>query len=79
MNPSGAAAAQTCPVCGVTITHNVVRFSSGDPGTRARLYARVCRYVQKPGCINQDPNLIGEVLREDGFLGGEEIQLPFDQ
>ena len=29
-----------------------VLFSAGPPGTRARLYARVCQYVQKAGCIN---------------------------
>lgn len=79
MNPTSAAVRQTCPVCGVTIVHNTVLFSSGKPGTRARLYARVCRYAQKPGCINQDPDLIGEVLREDGFQEPEAIQLPFEQ
>ena len=48
---------QTCPVCGVKILVGVVGgdrvlFSAGPPGTRARLYARVCQYVQKAGCIN---------------------------
>lgn len=30
-----------------------VIFSAGPPGTRARLWARVCQYVNKPGCINE--------------------------
>ncbi|MGD1855514.1 MAG: hypothetical protein ACFB2W_14815 [Leptolyngbyaceae cyanobacterium] len=59
---------QTCPVCGVTIANDVVQFSNGSKGTRARLYARVCQYAKKPECINQDMTLIGEVLKEDGFL-----------
>jgi hypothetical protein len=57
---------------------SVVKFSSGPVGTRARLYARVCQYTTRPDCINQDPDLIGEVLREDGYLAGEDIPLPFD-
>ena len=59
---------QTCPVCGVTIIEDVVQFSNGSKGTRARLYARVCQYAKKPDCINQDKALIGEVLQEDGFM-----------
>ncbi|MEL6384099.1 MAG: hypothetical protein AAFQ89_16920 [Cyanobacteria bacterium J06626_18] len=48
---------QICPVCNVKIMVGVVGgdrvlFSSGNPGTRARLWARVCQYVNKPGCIN---------------------------
>lgn len=50
---------QTCPVCGVKILVGIVGgdrvlFSAYPPGTRSRLYARVCRYVDKPGCINKD-------------------------
>ena len=50
---------QTCPLCGVKIMVGVaggdrVLFSAGPPGTRARLWARVCQYVDKPGCINAD-------------------------
>ncbi|NMF85371.1 hypothetical protein [Nodosilinea sp. P-1105] len=49
---------QTCSVCGVKILVGIVGgdrviFSAGPPGTRAKLYARVCRYVNKSGCINQ--------------------------
>ena len=59
---------QVCPVCGVTIVNDVVQFSNGSSGTRARLYARVCQYAKKPECINQDMERIGEVLQEDGFM-----------
>lgn len=59
---------QTCPVCGVTIVEDTVQFSNGSKGTRARLYARVCQYAKKPECINQNKDLIGEVLQEDGFM-----------
>jgi hypothetical protein len=50
---------QTCPVCGVKIMVGVVGgdrvlFAAGPPGTRARLWARVCQYVDKAGCINAD-------------------------
>jgi hypothetical protein len=50
---------QTCSVCGVKILAGIVGgdrviFSAGPPGTRAKLYARVCRYVNKPGCINKE-------------------------
>ncbi|MBD2464951.1 hypothetical protein H6G89_28510 [Oscillatoria sp. FACHB-1407] len=48
-----------CPICGVKIIAMVggdrVLFSVGPPGTRATLWARVCRYTQKPGCINSNP------------------------
>ncbi|NJL87546.1 MAG: hypothetical protein HC886_18695 [Leptolyngbyaceae cyanobacterium SM1_1_3] len=48
-----------CPVCGVKILAGViggdrVLFSAGPPGDRAKLWARVCQYNQKPGCINSD-------------------------
>jgi hypothetical protein len=47
-------AIETCPVCNVQIEDGAkVLFSAGPSGTRARLYARVCRYVEKPDCINQ--------------------------
>ena len=65
---------QTCPVCGVSITQDgQVKFSTGSPGTRARLFARVCNFTQQPGCINQEPELVGEVTRADGFETGEDL------
>jgi hypothetical protein len=42
-------------------------FSSGPPGTRSRLSARVCQFVKKNGCINQDPNLIGDIKADDYY------------
>lgn len=59
---------QTCPVCGVTIENgDKVIFWSGPVGTRARLWARVCNYVQKPDCINQDQAAIGSVHENDYY------------
>ncbi len=71
---------QTCSVCGVSITEDgQVNFSNGSPGTRARLYARVCQYTQKPGCINQESQFIGEITREDSFESGEDLLMPFSR
>ncbi len=68
---------QICPVCGVSITEDgQVNFKSGSPGTRARLYARVCQYASQPGCINQESQLRGEITREDGFESGEDLPMP---
>jgi hypothetical protein len=58
---------QTCPVCGVTVSGLVVRFSNGSSGSHARLFARVCQYAKKTGCINTDPEKIGEIKAEDGY------------
>lgn len=62
---------QTCPICGVKIepaaAGDRVMFSSGAPGTRAKLWARVCRYVEKPGCINQNRDEVGEVKPSDYY------------
>ena len=69
---------QNCPVCGVSITEDgQVNFSHGSSGNRARLYARVCQYTQKPGCINQESQLIGEITQVDGFESGEDLPIPF--
>jgi hypothetical protein len=48
---------QTCPICSVKIMVGVaggdrVLFSSGPQGTRAKLWARVCQFNKKSGCIN---------------------------
>ncbi len=53
-----ASNAQTCPICGVTVVPggaagDRVIFSTGPQGTRAKLWARVCQYNQKKGCINE--------------------------
>lgn len=48
---------EQCPVCGVKIENDVVYFSFGSPGSRARLQARVCEYIDKStGCINDGDN-----------------------
>ncbi|ELS01870.1 hypothetical protein Xen7305DRAFT_00015770 [Xenococcus sp. PCC 7305] len=63
---------QTCQICGVSITEKgQVNFSNGSPGTRARLYARVCKYAKRPECINQEPELIGEITAQDGYESGK--------
>ena len=59
---------EICPVCQVKIVGgDKVLFSSGPPGTRAKLWARVCQYVQKQGCINQEPDAVGNVKPEDYY------------
>jgi hypothetical protein len=62
---------QTCPVCGVKILVGVVGgdrvlFTAGPPGTREKLWARVCRYTQKAGCINQQEGL-GSISKDDYY------------
>ncbi len=63
--------AQVCPVCNVKIIKaaggDQVLFSSGPPGTRARLSARVCQFVKKNGCINKDANLVGDIQPDDYY------------
>lgn len=57
-----------CPACGVKIVGgDKVIFSVGAPGTRSRLWARVCQFAKKPGCINTDPRKIGEVQPSDYY------------
>ncbi|NJM56735.1 MAG: hypothetical protein HC857_03870 [Synechococcales cyanobacterium RU_4_20] len=62
---------QVCPVCSVKIIGSAagdrVVFSSGPEGSRAKLWARVCQFVDKPACINRDRNAIGQVGTNDYF------------
>jgi hypothetical protein len=59
---------QVCPVCGVKIEGgDKVLFSAGPTGSRARLWARVCNYVQKPDCINKVQEKIGEISENDYY------------
>lgn len=45
-----------------------VVFSQGAPGTRAKLWARVCQFVKEPQrCINQEASLRGEVGVDDFY------------
>lgn len=74
-----------CTLCQVEIQgmvggQDMVHFSQGAPGTRAKLWARVCQYLhsdeQKSQCINQDPNLRGTVQPSDYFAEAPVIELP---
>lgn len=50
-----------CSSCGVKIDveTNQVYFSYGKPGTRSKLYARVCQYAKdKDSCINKGEHII---------------------
>lgn len=62
---------QTCPVCGIKIMVGVVGgdrvlFSAGPQGNRAKLWARVCRYIDKRGCIN-DKGKAGAIKPDDYY------------
>ena len=50
---------------------DLVHFSPGAPGSRAKLWARVCQYLrsdeQKCQCLNQDRNLVGQVVMSDYY------------
>ena len=77
MNSNHPENLQVCSICGVSITEDdQVNFSDGKPGTRARLYARVCQYTEKPGCINREPELIGELTAQDRYETGEDLTIP---
>ncbi len=65
-----------CNLCTVEIQGmaggaDLVYFSQGAPGTRAKLWARVCQYLRTPEqcaqCINQDLSLRGEVSVNDYY------------
>jgi hypothetical protein len=61
---------EICPVCQVRIKNDrEVIFSTGKPGDRTKLWARVCQYVvdKKEGCINQDSNKIEAIKSTDGY------------
>lgn len=63
---------QQCPVCGVQIEDDAkVLFSYGRPGTRGRLWARVCQYLKedhkKEACINLDHPKAEVVLESDYY------------
>ena len=70
---------EICPVCQVSINQlGKVQFSSGQIGSRARLYARVCQYTNNPQCINDDPELIGEITTLDKYCSGDNLQKAVD-
>lgn len=76
---------QRCSLCQVEIQgmaggQDLVFFSHGGPGTRAKLWARVCQYLrsdeQQRQCLNQDPALRGTVQASDYFAEAPIIELP---
>jgi len=76
---------QRCSLCQVEIQgvaggNDLVYFSHGGPGSRAKLWARVCQYLrsdeQKGQCLNQDPGAPGQVKPSDYFAEAPIIELP---
>ncbi|HYP03619.1 MAG TPA: hypothetical protein VER57_03620 [Cyanobium sp.] len=73
-----------CSLCQVEIQamtggKDQVLFSQGAPGTRAKLWARVCQYLKTPEqcaqCLNQDASLRGEVTRSDYYAEAPMLDL----
>ena len=66
---------QRCALCQVEIDSSSgsdqVLLSRGGPGTRSKLWARVCQYLstdeQKAQCINQDASQRGVEQPGDGY------------
>lgn len=58
---------------------DLVHFSNGAPGTRAKLWARVCQYLRSPEqcaqCLNQDPSLRGTVTPNDYYAEAPVLEL----
>ena len=75
---------ERCPLCDVEIQgqggpSDQVIFSRGTPGSRSKLWARVCQYLksdaQRSQCINQNPELRGDCRPGDGFEEIDAIQI----
>ncbi|MGC1306843.1 MAG: hypothetical protein WA885_06410 [Phormidesmis sp.] len=59
---------QSCGLCGVKIdSGNTVHFSFGKPGSRERLYARVCQHVSDRRCINSDADSLAPLTADDAY------------
>jgi len=76
---------QRCSLCQVEIQgmvggNDLVHFSQGGPGTRAKLWARVCQYLrtgeQQAQCLNQDASQRGTVQQSDYFAEAPIIEIP---
>ncbi len=66
---------QTCSLCNVKIDPaGTVHFTYGPPGSRERLYARVCKHVNNQQCINADKSKIGLLIAADHY-GFEEVNV----
>lgn len=66
--------AQTCPICSVSIAVGApggdrVIFSSGPQGSRAKLWARVCQFNKKSGCLNEQGK--NETISADDYYKPE--------
>lgn len=75
---------QRCSLCQVEIQgmaggQDLVYFSHGGPGSRAKLWARVCQYLKTPEqcaqCLNQDPAQRGLVSSSDYYLEAPVLEL----
>ncbi|MFW6357740.1 MAG: hypothetical protein ACOC0N_00780 [Chroococcales cyanobacterium] len=67
---------QVCPACGVKIIGDQVHFSFGAPGTRERLWARVCQFAKKGGCINQNKDALNPIQPDDYYGDVDDLPLP---
>ncbi len=85
MAPIPPGTRQRCSLCSVEIqgvagSNDLVHFSQGAPGSRAKLWARVCQYLRTPEqcgqCINQDLTLRGEVSENDYYAEAPVLELP---
>ncbi len=58
---------------------DLVMFSQGAPGSRAKLWARVCQYLRTPEqcgqCLNQDVALRGTVQPSDYYAEAPAFEL----
>ena len=56
-----------CPVCNIQLVGEKALFSHGEEGTKARLWARVCRHAVQKGCINDYGEGDRSFATEDDF------------
>ena len=74
MEESDSLILKVCGVCGVRICDDVVMFSHGNYGTKSRLWARVCQFTKRDGCINTPQ----EIRSGDAYSSDVEIQKLID-
>lgn len=59
--------------------NDMVHFSMGAPGSRAKLWARVCQYLRTPEqcgqCLNQDAGQRGTVTASDYYAEAPVLDL----
>lgn len=84
MAPIPPGTRQRCSLCQVEIQgmvggNDLVHFSMGAPGSRAKLWARVCQYLRTPEqtsqCLNQDPAQRGEVCPTDYYAEAPQVDV----